>query len=364
MLLEETRSFTILDIFFLLAHQVVLMLSGTAIWHMVAIFGVTFIVSTASMNLSLSQRVWSVVDGRFKSVLIISDIEGSSGCWSYSGSSFMTPEWYRACVEMTRDVSAVVAALFNAGTSSVSVQDFHRTGYNLLHELIDPRARVLSGFKRGPVPGIGDPGDAKAVMFLGMHAASGTKGFLAHTLTSRIERLEVNGKPMAEVELFAASLAPHRVRPIFFSGCPVACAQAKEAITEIDVYPIDKAVDPHLFDSNSWRAGLARAAAKSLDNAATEPYIPQGPFRAILTMRDGKDSARIIARRWGFNYNEAQIFLEARDIHGLYDDLIRLCYLTPLIEKIVPFVLLWYRVIGRIGLKVVRRELRRNHLLS
>ena len=36
---------------------------------------------------------------------IIADIEGSSDCWSYEGSSFMTAEWARACLGMTRDVA-------------------------------------------------------------------------------------------------------------------------------------------------------------------------------------------------------------------------------------------------------------------
>jgi len=43
--------------------------------------------------------------------LIIADIEGSSGCWSYRASSFMTKDWARACLEMTRDVQAVVQPL-------------------------------------------------------------------------------------------------------------------------------------------------------------------------------------------------------------------------------------------------------------
>ena len=47
-----------------------------------------------------------------------------------------------------------------------------------------------------------------------MHAASGSDGFLALTLTSRIARLEVNQRLLAKIELFAASLAPWKIRPI------------------------------------------------------------------------------------------------------------------------------------------------------
>lgn len=297
-----------------------------------------------------------------KSVLILSDIEGSSGCWSYSGSSFMTEEWYHACVEMTRDVNAVVTALLDGGVGHVTVQDFHRTGYNLLPELIDSRAQVLSGYRLGPVPGVGDPGDAEAVMFLGMHAASGTEGFLAHTLTSRIKRLEVNGRPMAEVELFSGSLASHGVRPIFFSACPIACAQAREAINGIDVYPIDKTTGPAGFDADLWRSGLVSAAVASLNNVRTKPYAPAGPFKAVVTMRDGEKVARKIACRWGFHHEGAQIFIEVPDIHKLYGDLIRLCYLTPLVEKILPYALLWHRLKGRLGLEAVRKRLKQRGL--
>jgi D-aminopeptidase len=191
------------------------------------------------------------VKALFKNILIIADIEGSSGCWSYAGSSFMTDQWCDACVDMTHDVNA----------------------------------------QRAPLPGIGHPGNARAVMFLGMHAASGTDGFLAHTLTSRVEKLTVNGEPMAEIELFSASLAPFGIRPIFFSGCPVACEQARQTISGIDVYPIDKSPAPKDFDKQLWRAGLGQAAAESLKNESTTTYTPKGPFSAVIHMRDGEKVA-------------------------------------------------------------------------
>jgi D-amino peptidase len=292
-------------------------------------------------------------------ILIIADLEGSSGCWSYRASAFLTDEWCQACLEMSRDVSGVVSALFEAGVKTVAVKDFHRTGYNLFPELIDSRATIISGYRRGPVAGLGNPGDAQAAMFLGMHAPSGADGFLAHTLTSRIARLEVNHRLLSEIELFSASLAPWGIRPIFFSGCPEACKQAQAVIENIDCHPIDKSCGPENFDFKQWRRQLAQAAVKSLSNFQTGPYMPTGPFEATVTLREGKALAAKLARRWKFEQDGDQIRFLAVDIHQLYLHLIRLCYLTPTAEKILPLALTAFNLRGRVGIWRARQRLKR-----
>ncbi|MGD9180807.1 MAG: M55 family metallopeptidase [Desulfobacterales bacterium] len=298
------------------------------------------------------------MDNRLTRLLIIADLEGSSGCWNYTASSFLTDEWFQACLEMSRDVSTVVSALFEAGVKTITIKDFHRTGYNLFPELIDSRATLISGYRRGPIPGIGHHYDAQAVMFLGMHAASGSNGFLAHTLTSRIARLEVNQRLLSEIELFAASLAPWGIRPVFFSGCPVACKQAAAVIQNLDCFAIDKTRGVENFDSNAWRSELAQAAVKSLPNHRTIPYAPAGPFNATVTMREGKTVADKLARRWKLERTGAQIRIQATDMIDLYLKLIKLCYLTPAIEKILPLALVAFNLKGRIGIMRARRHLK------
>jgi D-aminopeptidase len=301
-----------------------------------------------------------IMNTQYKNVLVIADIEGSSGCWDYRASSFMTPEWARACVAMTLDVSVVVEALFKAGVEHISVKDFHRTGYNLLPEMINANCEIIHGYRHGPVPGLGDPGKAQAVIFMGMHAASGTDGFLAHTLTSRIEQLEVNGKPMAEIELFASSLAPFGIRPIFFSGCPLACEQARAVVENISSYPINKTTGAERFDAESWRSGLVTSAVESLENDRSVPYLPDGPMRALVKMRDGAATARKIADRWQFECDGNQIILNVPGMQALYMELIRICYLTPLVVKTLPFCLMAYNLWGRIGLAWARREIKKS----
>ncbi len=297
------------------------------------------------------------MDKHLTRILILADLEGSSACWSYAASSFLTDEWARACLGMSQDVSSVVNTLFDAGVETVTIKDFHRTGYNLFAELFDDRARIVSGYRRGPVPGIGNPANAQAVMFLGMHAASGSDGFLAHTLTSRIARLILNNRYLAEVELFAASLAPWGIRPIFFSGCPVACEQATAVIDNIDCFPIDKSHGPESFDASAWRSALAQAAVKALSNHKTRPYQPIGPFDVQVKMRDGEAVAARLARRWNFEQTGEQIRLQADQMDQLYRALIKLCYLTPLTAKILPLALVASNLRGRLGIMWARRRL-------
>lgn len=273
----------------------------------------------------------------------------------------MTDSWPEACLGMSLDVSAVVNALFNAGVESITVKDFHRTGYNIIPEYINPKAKLVHGYKIGPVPGIGNPKPATAVLMVGMHAPSGSGGFLAHTLTSRIARLEVNGELMSEAQLFSSSLAPHQITPVFFSGCPVACHQALQHLEGIQCYPINKAISEKNFDADSWRYGLAKAAVSSLDNDQSRPYFPEGPFHAAVTMRDGESVAKRLAKRWRLKSVEATIFIESKDIHQLYDKLMKLCYLTPLTRKILYFGIHLFNARGKYGLWWVKQQLIKNH---
>ena len=295
----------------------------------------------------------------YRHILIVADIEGSSGCWSYAGSAFMTRQWVSACKAMTADVGVVARALQAAGVPAVTVKDFHRTGYNLLVDRLPQAVRVISGYHTGPVPGMGAMPPADAVMFLGMHAASGTGGFLAHTLTSRLRDIRVNGRRLPEIQLFAASLAPYGIKPLFFSGCPEACRQARTVAPGIVTHPIDKSGGPGAFDAEDWRRSLARSAVASLAQRPSDVVLPKGPLRTVVSFREGAEAAGRIARRWGLNHDRDKVWLESPDIHHLYRELIRICYLTPWIEKRLEWLLPLFNLKGRLGMAWLRHRCRR-----
>ena len=131
-------------------------------------------------------------------------------------------------------------------------------------------------------------------------------------------------------------------------------------IDNISCYPIDKRTGVEHFDTGVWRSGLARSVVESLENDLSVPYQPDGPMQALVTMRDGEATARKIAKRWKLDFQNDQILINAAHIRELYMTLIRICYLTPLVEKTLPFCLTAYNLWGRIGLAWARRQIK-NH---
>jgi hypothetical protein len=71
-------------------------------------------------------------------------------------------------------------------------------------------------------------------------------------------------------------------------------------------------------------------------------------------MRDGEETARRLARRWKLDYAGNVIAIEAGEIDDLYLTLIKMCYLTPAVETVLPAGLLLYNALGYMGLRWVR----------
>jgi D-amino peptidase len=285
----------------------------------------------------------------YRNIYVISDIEGSSLCFDYDSSRFMTPGWPGACLGMTRDVDLLCRKLFDAGVENVIVKDFHRTGYNIFSGMVDRRARVVHGYRRGPVPGFGYTGKSEAAMMVGMHASSGSGGFLAHTFTSRIGELRANGKRVSEAQLFSSVLYPQGIVPLFFSACPVGCREVEETIPGMKTFAIDKSVGRETFNSESWRGKMTDIAVESLYNNDVRPWTLEGPMDIEVRMRDGEDAAHTMAEKWGLDREGSTLFFRAGDARELFFMLTRICFLTPMTERFLPLALGIFNIMGRMG---------------
>jgi D-amino peptidase len=142
-------------------------------------------------------------------VFISVDMEGIAGVATLDQVLRGGTGYPRAQELMTGEANAAIRGAFTGGADEVVVNDSHGTMDNLLHDRLDPRARLVFGAPRSScmVQGI-SAGDALAV-FIGYHAAAGAHGVLAHTFSSNFTELRVNGTAMSEAEvngLYAGSL--------------------------------------------------------------------------------------------------------------------------------------------------------------
>lgn len=264
---------------------------------------------------------------------------------------FMGRGWPRACREMTRDVDAVVTALFDAGAHGVHIQDFHRTGYNLMPKGLHPRAGLSQGYRKGPVPGMGRVKEFHGLIMLGMHAPSGAPGFLPHTLTSRISKIIVNGDLISEAQLFSAALSP--IPPLFFSGCPVACSHTQKFMPGVSCLALDRQAPG--FSPAAWRKNLAFAAVRAIANKNAQGYNPQGPFQVEVSMAR-RTQAKAIEQRWLVRRRGDTLEFTVKDFNDLFKKLSRLAYLTPLKQALLPIGLPLYHLAGQAGLAWAKQK--------
>src|ERR1022692_2879586 len=127
-------------------------------------------------------------------VYISVDMEGIAGVATLDQVVRGGHGYERACVLMTEETNAAIRGAFDGGASEVLVSDSHGTMDNLLHEQLDPRARLIFGKPRGFCMAEGLTEQHDLALFLGYHAPAGARGVLAHTFSSHFTGVRVNGE--------------------------------------------------------------------------------------------------------------------------------------------------------------------------
>jgi D-amino peptidase len=287
-----------------------------------------------------------------KTAYLVADLEGSTGAWTKAHTLLGTPEWQEARVELTRDINAVAGSLLEKGVKGVVVKDFHRTGYNLILPRLDPRIKVVSGYYTGPALGYGDLHGADFALFVGLHAAGGNeKGFLPHTLTSRLAEIRVNGKRVCESELFATVLSDFNVPVVFFSGCPAACREASEKLSWVITSEIPK--DPEIYRDEKKRGEFIlekrerlKQRVKEIVNPTEQPlFRMQPPFDCQVIFQDEAEARR---NPWGFPRSGRTLRVEAPRFLDLYESLLKIAYFPKLAYQFRSAVLPLTRLVWKI----------------
>ena len=138
---------------------------------------------------------------------ISADMEGTAGVCSWKqcdpSDTHEYPVYRRY---MSQEVRAAIDGAREAGAEMVTVNDSHWDMRNLLFDELpgDDDLRVISGARKPLSMGQGLDAGFDAAFFTGYHAAAGEAATLAHTYSSDVYRVSVNGIACSEALLHAA----------------------------------------------------------------------------------------------------------------------------------------------------------------
>ena len=207
-------------------------------------------------------------------ILVSADMEGATGVTWPADCEPGTEQWQRCRAMFTSDVNAAVAGFLDGGADEVLVNEAHSTMRNLLLEVLDERATMLTGRHKDltMVEGV-QHGDVDGIAFVGYHTGAGTQGVLAHTyLPNSITGVWVDEHPASEGYLNAIVCAEYGVPVVLVTGDDKACEDAKSYAPE------------------------ARTVAVK-DHVSRYAAVCRPPARTYADIRDGAREAVSLAQR-------------------------------------------------------------------
>lgn len=175
-------------------------------------------------------------------VYISADIEGVSGVTHWDETEIGKPGYERFRTQMAAEVRAACEGAARAGATEILVKDAHDTGRNLTPADLPAGARLLRGWTSHPLAMVEelDPSFTGLVL-VGYHAPAGAVGNpLAHSLSTRLHALEINGRPASELLLAAYGAALVGVPLLFVSGDEETCAEAQKLNPEIGTFAVKR----------------------------------------------------------------------------------------------------------------------------
>lgn len=179
-------------------------------------------------------------------IYISADGEGISSVVSGSGEMYPGSteyNFFRTC--MTEDVNAAIAGAFDAGASSVVVNDTHWTERNILPDLLDPRAELMRGSGKPLSMMEGVQTGVDAVFFVGYHSrVGGSIGVANETVMGRqIYDVRINGESIGELEINAAIAGHFGVPVILATGDDHMAKEARAILPDVHVAIVKHAIE-------------------------------------------------------------------------------------------------------------------------
>jgi D-amino peptidase len=219
-------------------------------------------------------------------VFVSVDMEGVAGIATLDQILRGGGGYPRAQELMTQEANAAIAGAFDGGATEVLVNDSHGTMDNLLHDRLDPRARLVFGAPRAQCMAHGLTSDVEVALFIGFHAAAGDAGVLSHTFSPYFREVKINGAPVSETEVNALYAASMGVPVGLVTGDDAICAKVEKVLPHAATVVVKRHEGFSAADTihpTSARELIAAAACSAVTNASSLPR-PELPDKFVMDL--------------------------------------------------------------------------------
>ncbi|VXB51130.1 D-amino peptidase [Arthrobacter sp. 9V] len=214
-------------------------------------------------------------------VYISVDMEGIAGIATYDQVIRGGSGYSRAQLLMTSETNAAIEGAFDGGATEVLVNDSHGTMDNLIHEQLDPRARVIFGSPKAFCMAEGLTSDFDVALYVGYHAPAGSEGVLAHSFSGYFASFRVNGAVASEASVNAMFAATRGVPVGLVTGDDIICDIARRSFPGVRTVQVKEARG--VMAANSLSPQEAR---KQIRNQAADAVRGNGGTQ-LLPVPDG-----------------------------------------------------------------------------
>jgi D-amino peptidase len=212
-----------------------------------------------------------------KTIFLITDAEGVAGICRQDQTDPKDQELRQL---LTGEVNAAVEGFYAGGADEVIVWDGHDGSQTLSALTIHPRAKLIIG--KLPVSMTLER-RYSALAFVGQHARADRKGgIMAHSFSSLgIQTMLMNGKPVGEIEMLAATAGAFNTPVIFLSGDQAAADDLHAIVPEAVLAVVKEGLSNYICISMSSAAARdlirSRATSAMKQLGSIKPYKVEGP---------------------------------------------------------------------------------------
>ena len=177
-------------------------------------------------------------------IYISADIEGITGVAHWDETTNDKPEFAEFQKQMTAEIKAACEGAFSAGATEVYVKDAHGTARNILASELPQEVKLIRGWSEHPFSMVQELDETfDTAMMIGYHSKAGAGGNpLAHTITTRLSGIKLNGNYASEFLIHTYAAALVNVPLVFLSGDEAICSEAESFIPNITTLAVKKGI--------------------------------------------------------------------------------------------------------------------------